>query len=109
MGVYHTILFSFVCLKFSLMKNFQRAMRIIFNEALQRNPETSYDLAVWRQKMDSLCLLIDSPKQLAVLQLGVPSNPVRQKHPTPALSSRTKIHLNISIIGVQSWEGPWHS
>lgn len=40
---------------------------------------------------------------------GFPANPVRQKHPTQALSSEEKMNLSMSSIDVQSCKGPWSS
>lgn len=48
-------------------------------------------------------------KAISSFAAGYPSKPVKQKHPTPASSSEEKMHLNMKIIDVQSWEGPWRS
>ena len=67
-------------------------MKILFNEAMQRTPETSYDLAVRGQRLDCLCLCVDSPKQLTVLQLGIPQTQ-RGRNSQPGLGLRRKNSL----------------
>lgn len=72
-------------------------MRILFNEALQRSPETSYDLAVQGEQLDFLCLLVDSPKQLTVLQLGIlQTQRGRNSQPSPGLPRKNSLEYEHS-------------
>lgn len=97
-----------MCLKFSIIKNFSGPCRSFFNEVLQGSQETSQ----WPCSMGTVAGLslftYWLTKAINSFAAGSSSNPMRQKHPTPGLSSEGTMHLTMSIIDVWSWKGPWH-